>query len=229
MPDEPTFPTLNAIATCCGTRVEDVSRELLRSIQAAMHRYAITTKLRQAHFCAQIGHESDGLQYREEIWGPTPQQQRYEPPSDLADRLGNDHRGDGERYKGRGLIQLTGRANYEAYNKAVPVNVVDQPRLVGEPDLAADVAGWYWDRHGLNEVAGRDMAVADDYRKRVVVDITEEINGGHNGLDDRRRRLSIAKKRLFRGDPERVPAADVEPIVTTDPTDPAHTSDTPLA
>jgi len=218
---EPTYPISEAIATCCGADPGDVSRELLRGIQAAMQRYGIDSRLQQAHFLAQIGHESGGLQYTEEVWGPTEAQERYEPPSDLATTLGNEFRGDGKRFKGRGLIQLTGRSNYERYNSAVPVDVVDRPELVAGPDLAADVAGWYWSTHELSEIAakGNGGPQVDERTLRVV---TREINGGHNGIDDRRERLQDAKTRLFRGQVEEVPAAGVEPIVTTDPTDDAH-------
>ena len=79
-----------------------------------MTEFAIESPARMAAFIAQLAHESGQFRFMEEIWGPTPAQQRYEPPSSLATDLGNTDAGDGKRFKGRGPIQITGRANYRA-------------------------------------------------------------------------------------------------------------------
>jgi putative chitinase len=93
---------------------------------------------------AQIGHESGSLAHLKEIWGPTDQQRRYEPPSNLAARLGNDTLGDGFRFRGRGLIQITGRSNYEQVGAGLGVDLIRQPELLEEPDYAVASACWWW-------------------------------------------------------------------------------------
>ena len=141
-------------------------------------RYRIDTPLRRAHFLAQIAHESGCLQYTEEIANGN----AYEGRKDL----GNTQAGDGARFKGRGLIQLTGRANYREYGKACgrDFELKDAPTLVStDPGLAVDVAGWFWNSRKLN-----DHADKDDVRE-----ITRRINGGFNGLDERIAYLARAK------------------------------------
>jgi len=154
---------------------ETAIQNMTPPIDATMTRYGIDTPLRQAHFLAQIGHESGELRFREELAEGT----AYENRPDL----GNTRPGDGPRYKGRGLIQLTGRSNYSQYCRACGVDVLERPELVATDDnLCADVAGWFWDRHKLNSHADRD-----DLEK-----ITRVVNGGLNGLANRRRLLNRA-------------------------------------
>jgi putative chitinase len=144
---------------------------------AAMQLFAINTSARQAAFLAQIAHESSRLQHVLELWGPTPQQMRYEGRRDL----GNVKAGDGYRYRGRGLIQITGRANYATqrdtlrlYVPAVP-DFELTPELLEAPRWAALSAACYWQTRGCNELA--DSAA--------FIQITRRINGGLNGYDDR--------------------------------------------
>jgi len=154
---------------------------LLDGINRAMEERDITTPLRQAHFLAQIGHESGELRYREEIASGS----AYEGRRDL----GNTQSGDGRRFKGRGLIQLTGRYNYEKYSRAVgrQAEIMEDPALIANDDfLTVDVAAWYWDTRDLNKHADRDD----------VLTVTKLINGGTRGLDDRKRLLKSAKKEL---------------------------------
>src|SRR5689334_11266546 len=96
----------------------------LAFLNLVMEDSKINTPLRVAAFLAQIAHESSELRCMEEIRGPTEAQKRYEPPNDLAARLGNTQRGDGERFKGRGPIQITGRANYQRYSDLLGVDLV---------------------------------------------------------------------------------------------------------
>jgi putative chitinase len=124
-----------------------------------------------AAFIAQIGHESGQLQYVREIWGPTPSQAKYEGRADL----GNTVKGDGSKYRGRGLIQITGRANYAACGEALGLDLVNQPELLELPQHAAMSAAWFWKQKGLNELADKDQFNT----------ITRRINGGLNGLQDR--------------------------------------------
>ena len=148
----------------------------LPHLNAAMRASGIgSTMLRTAAFVAQLAHESGEFRWMEEIWGPTPAQLRYEPPSDLAQRLGNTEPGDGKRFKGRGPIQITGRFNYAKYGKLLGRDLVAEPALAAAPELAFATAGLFWQRNGLNELAD-----AQDF-----VTITRRINGGTNGLADR--------------------------------------------
>jgi len=149
-------------------------------ITVVMDKYEINTPLRQAHFLAQIGHESGELRYREEIASG----EAYEGRDDL----GNTEEGDGPRFKGRGLIQLTGRANYLAYGQFLGRDLLAAPQLVAEDEnLCANVAGWFWLKRNLNSYAD-----ADDVNM-----ITKRINGGLNGLEDRKRLLMLAKDVLI--------------------------------
>lgn len=156
-----------------GVMINAPEPNILRYVNALstkMHQREITTPLRQAHFLAQIGHESGELRYAEEIASG----RAYEGRLDL----GNTEPGDGVRFKGRGLIQMTGRINYLKYGQAIGRDFVtdDHWKLVAEdPELAVDVACWYWDTHELNQCADQDD----------ITTITRRINGGLNGLEDR--------------------------------------------
>jgi len=136
----------------------------------------IDSKLRQAHFIAQLAHESGGFVFAEEIASGA----AYEGRADL----GNTRPGDGRRFKGRGLIQLTGRANYTEYGKAIGRDLTAEPELVAtDPALAVDAACWFWETRRINPLAD-----ADDVRA-----VTRRINGGLNGLADREAYLRRAK------------------------------------
>jgi len=153
-------------------------------INKVMANRQIDSTLRQAHFLAQIGHESGELRFRAEIASGEAYQGRAD--------LGNLQPGDGRRFKGRGLIQLTGRANYGEYGRAIgrEAELLEKPELVEtELELCVDVAGWFWAKRGLNALAD-----ADDLTR-----VTQRINGGINGLDDRRRLLNRAKALLGLG------------------------------
>lgn len=148
----------------------------------AMDSYQINTAKRQAAFLAQIAHESLRLARTREIWGPNPSQAGYEGRTDL----GNFRPGDGERYMGRGLIQITGRANYTDVAGALCLDCVNRPELLERPDHATDSAAWWWKKRGLNELADADR----------FTDITRRINGGLNGIDDRMALWAKAKAAL---------------------------------
>jgi putative chitinase len=153
----------------------------LGPLLSTMMRYQINTPLRKAHFLAQIGHESGGLKYVEELSDGKAYEWRLD--------LGNSQPGDGPKFKGRGLIQLTGRKNYAAYAQRCGSDLLAEPeKLASDPGLAADCAGWFWSEKNLNPFADRD-----DIRQ-----ITRRINGGLNGLPDRTQRLQRAKLWLMR-------------------------------
>ena len=153
--------------------------EFLPFLQAAMTEFAIEAPARAAAFLAQLAHESGQFRFMEEIWGPTPAQVRYEPPGSLATTLGNTEAGDGKRFKGRGPIQITGRGNYRRFGDLLSVDLVSDPARAAVPDLAFRIASLFWSKKGLNELA--DRATADAFRE-----ITRRINGGFNGLEDRK-------------------------------------------
>ncbi|MFJ2710844.1 glycoside hydrolase family 19 protein [Pseudomonas sp. NPDC087346] len=141
------------------------------ALNTAMQHYQIVGPKRAAAFIAQIGHESGQLQYVREIWGPTAQQKGYEGRADL----GNTIKGDGSRYRGRGLIQITGRANYAKCGEALGLDLISFPELLELPQHAAMSAAWFWKQNGLNDLADRDQFNT----------ISRRINGGLNGLQDR--------------------------------------------
>lgn len=177
--------TPEVLAQCTGARI-DRARTHAPFIVAAMDEFDIDSPQRQAAFLSQIGFESGSLRWPLELWGPTDQQLRYEPPSDLATRLGNTEKGDGLRYRGRGWIMITGRFNYGRAGAALGIDFTSFPQMAEEPAAAARIAGWYWSTHKLNFFAD-----AGDY-----VSITKGINGGTNGLAGRQRLWAFAKTAL---------------------------------
>ena len=158
----------------------------LQPLNDAMDSHGIGTPLRMAAFLAQLAHESGELQFMEEIWGPTAAQKRYEPPGDLARRLGNTQPGDGRRFKGRGPIQITGRANYKTFGDLMGLDLAGNPDQAATPEVGFAIAGLFWQRKGLNELAD----VGD------FTEITRRINGGQNGAAERERFYAVAKQVL---------------------------------
>ena len=164
--------------------------------------FDINTPERVAGFLAQVGHESGGLRFTVEnlnyradaltrVWPsrfpPGVAESYAMQPERIANRAyadrmgnGNEASGDGWKYRGRGLIQLTGKDAYAAFSLASDNNALLEPDLVAETELAALSAGWFWSRNGLN-------ALADN---KDIVGMTIRVNGGTNGLDDRQMRYS---------------------------------------
>lgn len=155
-------------------------------MQAACERFQITEPLDVAAFLAQTGHESGGLQWLAEIWGPTVAQKFYEPPSTKATELGNTQPGDGERFKGRGLIQITGRHNYLLCGMGLNLDLVAHPELLEQPANAAMSAGWFWWNNKLSAIANAGNFIT----------LTRRINGGTSGLVDRQALYAAAKAAL---------------------------------
>lgn len=144
-------------------------------LNTAMVRYQIVGTLRQAAFIAQVGHESGQFRYVRELGGEQ-YLSKYDTGS-LAKRLGNtpEADGDGQKYCGRGLIQVTGRANYLECGEALGLDLIKQPELLEVPQYACMSAAWFWATKGLNTLAD-----AGQFDK-----ITQRINGGQNGAADR--------------------------------------------
>lgn len=139
----------------------------LPHINQTMEESDIVTPQRIRMFLAQIGHESGQLRYVEEIASG----QAYEGRKDL----GNIHPGDGVKYKGRGLIQVTGRTNYTLCAAALGLPLLSEPTLLEEPRNAARSAGWFWTMRNLNSLC--DLGLFKE--------LTRKINGGYNGYADR--------------------------------------------
>lgn len=148
--------------------------------------FKIDTPRRMAHFLAQIAHETNELRYVKEL-GNRNYFDQYDSGK-LKHLLGNVKKGDGYKYRGRGLIQITGRANYQAYQNSpyCKGNIMDEPQLLEQPLGAVKSAMWWWQQHGLNELADRDSFTS----------ITKVINGGTNGIESRRKYLKRAKEAL---------------------------------
>ena len=129
--------------------------------------FEINTPQRIRMFLAQVGHESGQLRYVKELSSGT----AYEGRKDL----GNTSPGDGTLYKGRGLIQITGKSNYALASLGLGLPLLEHPELLEEPENAVRSAGWYWYKRNLNSLA--DMGQFKE--------ITRRINGGYNGYSDR--------------------------------------------
>jgi putative chitinase len=142
-----------------------------------MSRHRIATPKRIAAFLAQIGHESGQLRYVREL-GSEAYLSKYDTGA-LAARLGNTPAadGDGQKYRGRGLIQITGRDNYRRCSLGLfgDERLLALPELLEQPQWASESAAWFWEQSGLNELADRDQFNS----------ITRRINGGLNGLEGR--------------------------------------------
>jgi len=175
--------------------------------EVVLPKYTINTPIRKVHFLAQIAHESGGFKYVSEnlnysakaLYGVF---RKYFPTIDAAqsyarqpekiankvyaNRMGNgtETSGDGWKYRGRGLIQLTGKSNYQALSKATQKDFISNPELMTNPEWALTSACWYWQKRNINRYAD-----TDDIHM-----VTKRINGGYNGLQNRQHLLNEFKK-----------------------------------
>ncbi|MBQ4839338.1 MULTISPECIES: glycoside hydrolase family 19 protein [Pseudoalteromonas] len=190
-------------------KAEDIEK-YIEALNEVLPQFEVNTPLRAAHFIAQIAHESGSFRYESEnlnysdkalqaIFGkyfPTEEEaQAYaRKPEKIANRVyanrmgnGNEASGDGWKYRGRGLIQLTGKDNYHRCGDALAIDLVNDPELVvADPSLTVKTACYYWDSRKLNQYADQDDLLI----------ITKRINGGTHGLDDRAAFLNRAKQFL---------------------------------
>lgn len=167
--------TLTAVFRKLGAS-QSRAEELALAANIHFRTYGILdNSLRLIHFLAQLAHESGNFKYIEEIASGA----AYEGRKDL----GNVIAGDGKRFKGRGPIQLTGRANYRKYGQQLGIDFENNPAIVAIPSVGLLVACKFWVVNGLNELADKDD----------VLTITKRINGGTNGLADRKAKLEIIK------------------------------------
>lgn len=139
----------------------------LDALNAAMQEFEVDNGLRESAFLAQVAHESGELRYTREIASGAAYEGRLD--------LGNTEPGDGIRFPGRGLFELTGRDNYLKCGNALGVDFISNPERLEQPEYAARSAGWFWQSRGLNELADKQM----------FLNITKRINGGTNGYQQR--------------------------------------------
>lgn len=144
-----------------------------------MREYGVDTTLRMAHLLAQVAVESGELRYTEEIASGS----QYEGRKDL----GNTEKGDGIRFKGRGLIQITGRYNYRDISIDTGVDFLNHPQLLQQDEYAVLCVFWYWKKRQLNYYADSDN----------IMGVTKRINGGYTALSSRQKYLERGKK-IFR-------------------------------
>lgn len=147
-------------------------------LNAAMAEFGINTPARAAAFLAQIAHESGELRYVKELASG----EAYEGRKDL----GNTAVGDGVRFKGRGLIQLTGKNNYTMLMMSLDIPCLTSPEVLELPENACRSAAWFWKTHGLNELADQGQFTL----------ITKRINGGVTHIAERLAYWAVAKKAL---------------------------------
>ena len=182
-----------------------IDSKWLEPLNEAFAKYDISTPARQAFFVGQCAHESnnfktveENLDYKPEtlmrVWPSrfpdlTTAMKYAHNPVNLANKVyanrmgnGSEESGEGSKYHGRGLIQLTGKENYERCGEALGVDLINQPGLLAQPHYAALSAGWFWNKKGLNALAD-----AKDYDT-----MTKRINGGLLGLDDRKAKIAKA-------------------------------------
>ena len=145
--------------------------DLSEYLPLALENAQINTPIRVGHFLAQAAHEADGFKTLQEYWGPTAAQKRYEGRADL----GNVVKGDGSLFRGRGIFQLTGRANYASIGAKLGIDLVSDPAVAATGKISVLTATEFWKSRGLNALADKDDIKA----------ITKKINGGYNGLEDR--------------------------------------------
>jgi len=138
----------------------------------------VATRLRLCHFLAQAAHETDRFRTLQEYGGAV-----YFARYDGRRDLGNTKPGDGARYHGRGIFQLTGRSNYRRYGALIGIDLEAEPERAKEPAISLAVAFAYWRDRACNGPADADDIAA----------VTKRINGGSNGLADRTRLLAVAK------------------------------------
>lgn len=173
--NKPGPATYTALFRKCGATLDRAQEMAIAATRWFPEYGVMDSPLRLAHFLAQLIHESGSFRYMEEIASG----QAYEGRSDL----GNTQPGDGKRYKGRGPIQITGRANYRRYGAKIGIDIERHPEIAAFPSIGLHLALEYWKVNGLNTLADADN----------VLGITKLINGGTNGLEDRKAHLAKVK------------------------------------
>jgi len=171
---------------------DSVINPLVKYLNIYLPKYDVTSYLRICHFLSQAAHEADSFQTLKEYASGA----EYEWRKDL----GNNQKGDGVRYKGRGIFQLTGRANYHEIGNLIGMDLENNPELAETPEVSVLTALEYWKTRRLNVLADRDD----------ILNITKRINGGLNGYDSRKKFLERAKKSLVGISLSNVPVVEIQ-------------------
>lgn len=194
-----------------GNKNPEMCKYYIDALNKVLPEYKIDTKLRLCHFLAQILHESGNLKYKSENLNYSAKALRSvfgkyfktdeianeyaRKPEKIANKVyanrmgnGNEASGDGWKYRGRGLIQLTGKNNYTICGQSIKLNLINNPDLlITTPEASVKAACWFWNKNNLNGLADKDD----------IKTITKRINGGYNGIDDRTDILKRAKSILL--------------------------------
>lgn len=202
--------TLDQLQDYCSNAKSEILEALVENQETLIDDYEINTPLKMAHFLAQTSHESGGFRVMTENLnysagglnkvfpkyfinaGRNANQYARNPEAIAnivyASRMGNGSTssGDGWKYRGRGLIQLTGKFNYQKYAEDNDMSLQEAVDYLSTTDGAVDSAGWFWWKNGCNSLAAKNDIVA----------VTKRINGGTHGLDDRRKRFNLFKEML---------------------------------
>ena len=155
-------------------------------LNSAFRLASVNTKRRMAHFLGQVGHESGGLTTFTEWYSGRNAEAYFNKKYGSRKDLGNTVTTDGYKYRGRGPIQVTGKANYNLCGKALGLDLVSNPDLLANPKYGFNSAAWFWAKRKINTYADADN----------ITTVTKRINGGTNGLADRKTRTTLAKKVL---------------------------------
>jgi len=209
--EKPKLLTYEQILAINDNKNPDMCKYYIDALNKVLPEYKIDTKLRLSHFLAQILHESGNFRYKSENLNYSATALRSvfpkyfktnaianeyaRKPEKIGNRVyanrmgnGNETSGDGFKYRGRGLIQLTGKSNYRACGEDLGIDLLKLPDLIiSDPEICVKTACWFWNRNNLNSLADQDD----------IKTITKRINGGFNGLEDRQRLLARAKQVLF--------------------------------
>lgn len=176
--------TYDQLKACMPSAKDENISKYLEPLNLAMEKFEINTPRRQAAFLAQLAHESGSLKYVEEIASG----EAYEGREDL----GNTEPGDGKRFKGRGLIQITGRTNYHDVGRALNFDFVKEPEKMELPVSAAMVSAWFWKERGLNRLADIDAFLKISIR----INGANKKTGLPNGWEDRQKHWEQCRKAL---------------------------------
>lgn len=203
--------TYDQLLAINGNKNPEMCKYYIDALNKVLPEYKINTKLRLCHFLAQILHESGNLKYKSEnlnysakalrsVFGKyfkTDEiaNQYARKPEKIANRVyanrmgnGDEVSGDGWKYRGRGLIQLTAKNNYKACGDFIKLDLIKNPDLlINTAEVSVKAACWFWNKNNLN-----NFADTDDIKT-----ITKRINGGYNGLEDRESILKRAKSVLM--------------------------------
>ena len=209
--EEPKMLTVDQLYKINGNMCKDKCEYYIDALNSLLPKYDINTPLRISHFLAQILHESCHLKHNKEnlnysacalrsvfckYFKTDEEANAYaRQPERIANRVyanrmgnGNEASGDGWKYAGKGLIQLTGKANYAECSTSLGLDLISCPEaIITSPDVCVETACWFWNKHNLNLLADKDDITA----------ITKKINGGLNGIDDRKKLLASAKSILL--------------------------------